>query len=120
MTRPGLDALWKAFPDHTAYPTLKDLYTWLGGRAEQNINEPGFGPAGNTCASRMSVAFNKGGAPIVASVATAAGALTLGTADKSRIIFKVTHFRLYLLAALGKPQIDNTSPSMTPSRVSEG
>ncbi len=36
---------------------MKDLYTALGGVAEKNINQPGFGPNGNTCASRMSAAF---------------------------------------------------------------
>jgi hypothetical protein len=108
--RPNLQRLWTAFPDHDSYPTLKDLYTWLGGTAAKNIDAPGFGPNGNTCASRMSVAFNNAGAPINEAMAHAAGARTLGTADGSRIIFDVAGFRRYLQQTLGKPTIDSTSP----------
>lgn len=110
MIKPTLHKLWLEFPDHTKYPTLKDLYTALGGAAEKNINLPGFGPNGNTCASRLSVAFNKAGSPIEVVLATTVGAQTLGTADGSRIIYRVADFRNYLITALGKPTIDNTSP----------
>ena len=110
MTKLNFQRLWSEFPDHSKYRTLKDLYTVLGGAAEKNINVPGFGPNGNTCASRMSVAFNKGGTPINTVVSKSIGATTLGTADGSRIIFRVTDFRKYLLKSLGKPTIDSTSP----------
>lgn len=110
MLKPNFHRLWLEFPDHSKYPSLKDLYTALGGAAEKNINVGGFGADGNTCASRMSVAFNKAGAPINPALAIAAGARTLGTADGSRIIFRVADFRKYLLKALGKPTLDNTSP----------
>ncbi|WP_338849569.1 T6SS effector amidase Tae4 family protein [Massilia sp. W12] len=89
---------------------MKDLYSALGGAAEKNIHLPGFGPNGNTCASRLSVAFNKSGAPIDAGLASTVGALTLGTANGNRIIFRVADFRKYLLKCLGKPTIDNTRP----------
>ncbi len=89
---------------------MKDLYTVLGGAAEKNIYQPGFGPNGNTCASRMSVAFNKAGTPINLALANAVNAQTLGTADGSRIIYRVTDLQKYLLRVLGKPSIDNTSP----------
>jgi hypothetical protein len=72
--KPSLQKLWDAFPDHTRYPTMKDLYTMLGGAAAKNINAPSFGPSGNTCASRLSVAFNNGGAPINLADATTARA----------------------------------------------
>lgn len=110
MIKPNLHRLWLAFPDHTKYRTLKDLYTALGGAAEKNINVPGFGPNGNTCASRLSVAFNKGGAPINSALAGSVGATTLGTTDSSRIIFRVADFRKYLHKTLGKPSIDRASP----------
>jgi hypothetical protein len=110
MNKPNFRRLWLSFPDHRKYPSLKDLYTALGGAAEKNINLPGFGPNGNACASRMSVAFNNAGAPINTAFANAAGAQTLGTADGSRIIFRVSGFRKYLFKVLGKPTIDNTSP----------
>jgi hypothetical protein len=108
--KPRLQSLWAAFPDHGKYATLNDLYTWLGGPAAKNIDKPGFGPHGNTCATRLSVAFNRGGAPISAASASAARARTLGTADGSRIIFQVSAFRAYLVTTLGKPTLDNTSP----------
>jgi hypothetical protein len=110
MTKPNFKKLWSEFPDHAQYPSLKALYTALGGAAEKNINVPGFGPNGNTCASRMSVAFNKAGAPITKALASAAGAQTLGTADGSRIIFRVAELRKYLLKVLGTPTIDSASP----------
>ncbi len=110
MLKPNFHRLWLEFPDHSKYSSLKDLYTALGGAAEKNIYAPGFGPDGNTCASRMSVAFNKAGAPINKGFAMTAGARTVGTADGSRIIYAVADFRKYLLKVLGKPSIDNTSP----------
>jgi hypothetical protein len=110
MTRPALAKVWAAFPDHVAYPTMHDLYTHLGGAAARNINAPGFGPGGNTCASRLSVAFNRGGTPIDPGIARAAGAQTIGIADGGRIIFRVAEFRSYLLRLLGKPLVDDASP----------
>ncbi len=110
MIKPNFPRLWLAFPDHTKYRSMKDLYTALGGAAEKNINLPGFGPNGNTCASRMSVAFNEAGAPINMAIAKSIGAQTLGTADGSRIIFRVADFRKYLFKLQGKPSIDNASP----------
>ncbi len=87
---------------------MEALYTWLGGAAQRNIYVDGFGPQGNTCASRMSVAFNRGGAPIVA--ARVPPRKTLGTAAGTRIIWEVAVFRQYLLATLGAPTKDNVSP----------
>ena len=110
MIKPNFNQLWLAFPDHTQFQSMKDLYTALGGAAKKNINLPGFGDNGNTCASRMSVAFNKAGAPIDGALANAIGAQTLGTSDGNRIIFRVADFRKYLHKLLGKPAIDNTSP----------
>lgn len=108
--KPNLDKLWAAFPDHPTYPTLKDLYTWLGGKCAANIDSPGFGATGNTCASRLSVAFNHGGAPITAAAAARAGAATLTAGDGSKIIFRVAEFRRYLIALLGQPSTDKASP----------
>lgn len=110
MSTPRLAALWAAFPDHKKYPTMGDLYRALGGVAERNINARGFGERGNTCASRLSVAFNKSGAPIDTATASAAGATTIGTADGSRIIYRVAEFRRYLVRAFGQPAADNVNP----------
>ena len=108
--KPDFHRLWIEFPDHIKYPTMKDLYTALGGAAENNIDKPGFGENGNTCASRLSVAFNNAGAPINRALADAVNARTLGTADGSRIIYGVADFRRYLLRLLGSPTVDNASP----------
>jgi len=110
LIKPNFHRLWQEFPDHVRFKTMKDLYTELGGAAEKNIYLPGFGPNGNTCASRLSVAFNKAGAPINAALAGTAGARTLGTKDGSRIIYGVADFRSYLLKSLGKPSTDAVSP----------
>lgn len=112
--------LWKAFPDHTQYPTLKDLYEMLGGTVEKNINVPGFGPKGNTCASRMSVALNKGGAPINRSLALSVKARSISAADNSQIIFNVADLRNYLRLTLGEPQIDSDSPFDSEFRGKKG
>jgi hypothetical protein len=108
MTKPSFVQVWNAFPDHAQYPNMESLYTMLGGQPERNINAPGFGPNGNACASRMSVAFNKGGAPIVAARVPRKERLV--AADNSSIIFQVAAFRRYLLATLGRPTLDNASP----------
>ena len=110
MAKPSLAALWNAFPLHGEYRTMGDLYRALGGVAERNINVSGFGENGNTCASRLSVAFNRGGSPISGAVAQAVGARTLGTANGSRIIYGVVDFRNYLLRVLGRPEVDEASP----------
>ncbi len=108
--KPTLAHLWANFPDHIKYPDLKSLYTMLGGAAAKNIDSPGFGPKGNTCASRLSVAFNKSGAPINAVIAKSAGASTLSASDGARVIYRVAEFRKYLLSTLGKPTVDDKSP----------
>jgi hypothetical protein len=108
--KPTLAKLWATFPDHVQFPNLRSLYTMLGGAAQRNIDAPGFGAEGNTCATRLSIAFNRSGAPISAVVATAVGAKTLGTSDGSRVIYRVADFRKYLLRTLGRPTIDKTSP----------
>ncbi|NHZ43583.1 T6SS effector amidase Tae4 family protein [Massilia aquatica] len=110
MIKPNFQRLWLEFPDHVQYKTMKDLYTMLGGAAEKNINLPGFGPNGNACASRLSVAFNKAGAPISSVLANSVGARTLGAKDGSRIIYGVADFRNYLFKVLGKPSVDDMSP----------
>ena len=76
MLKPNFHRLWLAFPDHNQYRSMQDLYTTLGGAAEKNIKQPGFGPNGNTCASRLSIAFNKAGAPINMALANTVGAQT--------------------------------------------
>ena len=110
MHRPGFHRLWTAFPDHVRYPTLETLYTSLGGAAQRNIHVRGFGPDGNTCASRISVALNAAAAPINPVFVRIAAAATLGTSRGDLIIYRVADLRRYLVAAFGKPEVDSTSP----------
>ena len=120
MTTPVLSGLWAAFPDHATDPPLFALYTHLGGTSACNINAPGFGANGNTCASRLSVAFNGGGAPISRATAQAAGAQTISAADGSQIIVRVTEFRTDLLKLLGRPQVNDASTYDSQSRGRRG
>lgn len=108
MLKPSLGQLWRTFPDHRRFPTLKDLYEHLGGNTVNNIYQLGFGPNGNTCASRISVALNASGAPI--NPALVPKNKRLSTASGQHIIFNVTQLRQYLLTTLGKPQFDKVSP----------
>jgi hypothetical protein len=110
VLKPSFQSLRDNFPNHSKYRSLKDLYDELGGTAEKNIYAPGFGPDGNTCASRMSVAFNRAEVPINKGIAIVAGARTVSAADGSLIIYAVADFRKYLFKALGQPLIDKTSP----------
>lgn len=106
MTKPNFDLMWAGFPTRLDYGNLEALFTHLGGAAAKNINAPGFGPNGNTCAARMSVALKAGGVMITSG----AGITTLGTADGSRIIFRVREMRIFLERLLGKPERDVTLP----------
>jgi len=108
--KPNFERLWNEFPDHVQYPTMGALYRALGGNAKQNINVRGFGENGNACASRLSVAFNRAGAPISTAITKSRDIDTLGTASGSRIIFRVADFRKYLIAVLGNPAVDKTRP----------
>ena len=119
--KPTLAKLWAHFPDHTEYPNLQSLYTMLGGVAARNINSPGFGPDGNTCASRLSIAFNKSGAPISASLAAGVGAKTLTAGDGSRIIFVSVRSRTSLttMATEGTSVRRDGREASEPRRVAE-
>jgi len=108
--KPKFDKLWTNFPDHVKYPTMFNLYMSLGGAAQKNINSPGFGPNGNTCASRMSVAMAAAGHKIDENIAKSARARTLGTDKGFRIIFGVSDLKNYILQAFGRPLVDNITP----------
>jgi hypothetical protein len=96
MAKPSFDMMWAAFPDHDKYPTLRDLFAWLGGGLARNINEPGFGPNGNTCAARMSRALNYGNHPIRGKTAKALALNPLMGIDKKLYLFRVTELRTFL------------------------
>ena len=87
MAKPNFALMWQAFPDHTKYPTLRDLHTFIGGTLVKNIDEPGFGPHGNTCAVRMSRALNYGNLPISAKLVRSLRVSTMTGADGSCISF---------------------------------
>lgn len=106
MAKPKFDLMWAGFPTKLEYPYLKDLFTHLGGTAERNIYVDGFGPKGNTCAARMSVALQAGGVMISGG----AGIRTIGTASGKRIIYGVADMRRFLERELGKPERDVTLP----------
>jgi hypothetical protein len=93
--------MWKNFPDHDKYPTLKSLHTYIGGALLRNIDVPGFGPNGNTCAVRMSRALNYGGQPISSQLVTSLKLNTLTGADNKLYLFRVRELKTYVKSALG-------------------
>ena len=109
MSKPSFEMMWQAFPDHTKYPTLRDLHTFIGGALVKNIDVPGFGINGNTCAARISRALNYGNMPISAKLTESLGISTMIGADKKLYIFRVRDMKIYLASALGT----------TPNKVSK-
>jgi hypothetical protein len=101
MAKPSFSMMWQAFPDHTKYPTLRELHTFIGGGLAKNIDIPGFGANGNTCAVRISRALNYGNLPISAKLVKSLGIGTMTGADGKLYIFRVRELKTYLRSALG-------------------
>jgi Type VI secretion system (T6SS), amidase effector protein 4 len=110
MSKPDFVQMWANFPTHPAYPTLKDLFTHIGGQLADNIDVPSFGPNGNTCAVRMSMALNHGSAPISKGVTKALGLSVLTGADKKLYLFRVRGLKTYLAKVLGVAVVDKKAP----------
>ncbi len=100
MAKPNFDLMWTAFPDHAMYPTLRDLHNFIGGTLTKNIDGPGFGPNGNTCAVRMSRALNYGGMPVSGKLVKSLELSTMTGADHKLYMFRVRDMKKYLKAAL--------------------
>lgn len=96
MAKPDFALMWKAFPDHAIYPTLTSLHTFIGGQLANNINVPGFGPNGNTCAVRMSRALNYGSMPIKSKLISQWKLSGLFGADKKLYLFRVADTATYI------------------------
>jgi hypothetical protein len=101
MAQPNFKMMWKAFPDHEKYPMLRDLHMFIGGRLAKNIDVPGFGANGNTCAARMSRALNYGNMPISPKLTKSLGISTLTGTDGKLYIFRVRDMKKYLASAMG-------------------
>ena len=109
MSTPKFQMMWDKFPDHGKYPTLEDLFNFIGGTLVKNINSPGFGPTGNTCAVRMSRALNYALFPISHKAAKDLSIETMTGADGMSYIFRVRNLKTYLQKKL----------SVKPSRVTK-
>jgi hypothetical protein len=110
MAQPNFTLMWQNFPDHARYPTLTVLFTSIGGQLARNINVPGFGPSGNTCAVRMSRALNYGTMPISSKQVAALKLATLKGGDGMLYLFRVRELNTYLRATLGvTPQTVSTN-----------
>jgi hypothetical protein len=110
MAKSNFQMMWDAFPDHTKYPTLRSLFTFIGGSLTKNIDSPGFGESGNTCAVRMSRALNYATLPIAAKLVKKLSIETMTGDDGKLYIFRVREMRTYLKSTLGG----------TPSTVTKG
>lgn len=100
MAQPSFKMMWEAYPDHTAYPSLRDLHTFIGGTLAKNIDTPGFSPLGNTCAVRMSRALNYGAMPVSGKITQRLKIATMTGADGKLYIFRVQDLKRYLIEAL--------------------
>jgi hypothetical protein len=100
MALPNFDLMWTNFPDHTKYPTLRDLHNFIGGTLAKNIDIPGFGANGNTCAVRLSRALNYGSMPISGNITKSLKISTMTGGDGKLYIFRVREMKAYLAAAL--------------------
>ena len=101
MAKPDFTMMWQAFPDHVKYPTLRTLHTFIGGTLVKNIDVPGFGEIGNTCAVRMSRALNYGNFPVSGKLTKSLNIKTMTGADGMLYIFRVRQLKTYLHSALG-------------------
>jgi hypothetical protein len=101
VAKPDFSMMWQAFPDHSKYPTLRSLHTFIGGILVKNIDLPGFGAYGNTCAVRMSRALNYGNFPISAKIAKSLSIRVMTGADNKLYIFSVRELKAYLHATIG-------------------
>ena len=100
MSKPSFSMMWGSFPDHVKYPNLRDLHTYIGGTLTKNIDVPGFGETGNTCAVRMSRALNYGNLPVSAKLVKSLGISTMSGGDGKLYIFRVRELKTYLKSAL--------------------
>jgi hypothetical protein len=107
MAQPSFKMMWDAFPDHVQYPTLRDLHNFVGGQLARNIDVPGFGAKGNTCAVRISRALNYGNTPLSYKRLKALELNPLLGADRKLYLFRVRELKIYLADAL----------AVTPKRV---
>lgn len=101
MAQPNFKMMWDAFPDHSLYPNLRVLFKFIGGTLINNIDVPGFGENGNTCAVRMSRALNYGNLPISAKLVKSLKIDKMTGSDGKLYIFRVSDLKTYLKTALG-------------------
>ncbi len=106
MAKPSFELMWASFPDHTKYPTLRDLHTHIGGALAKNIDVPGFGPVGNTCAVRMSRALNYGNLPTSPKLVKQLNVSAMTGKDGKLYIFRVRDMKAYLAKALGGQSLE--------------
>ncbi|MCX7112757.1 MAG: type VI secretion system amidase effector protein Tae4 [Proteobacteria bacterium] len=108
MAQPNFKMMWDAFPDHSLYPNLRVLFTFIGGTLINNIDAAGFGENGNTCAVRMSRALNYGNLQISAKLVKTLKIATMTGSDSKLYIFRVNELKTYLINALGVTPITVT------------
>ena len=111
MSKPDFLCMWATFRTHPACPTLKDLFTRIGGELANNIDVPGFGANRNTCAVRTSMALNYGSAPISKAFVKANSLSALTSADGKLYLFRGRELKTCLVKALGAPLADKKAPS---------
>ncbi len=93
---PSYEKLWDVYPDYINYPDPQVVKEMIGG----NVNATWIT---NTCAIRMSRAFNYTGTHIPEGYP---GLKTVKGGDDMRYAFRVREMRRWLDATLDKPEFD--------------
>lgn len=105
MRRPSFNAAWEAFKEINL--SVKDVGQKLGGKVQQNIDNPERGAFKNACPIRMSYVLNRTGFPVRRSTAYA----MVSGADHNWYIFHVNDMIKYLEDNFGKPDKIFKAPS---------
>ena len=103
ITLPSYETLWDVYPDYMNYPDPQVVKELIGG----NVNATWIT---NTCAIRMSRAFNYSGHPVPEGYP---GLKTVRGGDDMRYAFRVREMRKWLDASLVKPAFDIKKPAGT-------
>jgi hypothetical protein len=114
LKRPSFNAAWGAFTEINL--SVKAVGQKLGGKVQQNIDNPGQGAFTNACPIRMSYVLNRTGFPVRRNAHYA----MVSGADHMWYIFHVEDMMKYLEERFGKPDKHVKSPSPTDFKGMKG
>lgn len=101
---PDWNVIWSAYYDYINFPDSNDVKRRIGGAVDAAWIK-------NTCAVRLSDAFNYSGLPVPRRFD---GLKTVRDGGGSNIAFRVAELRKWMLYRLGKPDIMTTKKANDP------